>query len=91
MKNKQFEDPFLKILPTLDLHGETRDTIRALILDFLKVETILGKYKVVIIHGRHGKVLREETHEILKKCPYVDRFYLYSFNDGLTIVELKTG
>lgn len=88
MESKYFEDPFLKILPKLDLHGETRDTIRFLIIDFLKVNTLMGKEKVQIVHGRHGSVLRKETHEILKKCPYVKSFSLYGFNDGVTIVEL---
>lgn len=89
MKSKHFEDPFLNILPKLDLHGETRDTIRALIYDFLKVNVILKKYKVQIIHGRHGTVLKKETHEILKRCPLVEKYYLYYQNDGITIVELK--
>lgn len=89
MKNKPFEDPFLKILPKLDLHGETRGTIKFLIYDFLKVQTLLGKDKVTIVHGRHSKILKEETKDILKRCPMVEKFYLDSFNDGITIVELK--
>lgn len=85
---KHFEDPFLNILPKLDLHGETRDTIRFLILDFININIKMGKEKIQIVHGRHGGILRKETHEILRKCPYVKRFSTYGSNDGVTIVEL---
>lgn len=90
MESKKFEDPFLNILPKLDLHGETRDTIRYLILDFLSMNVKMKRFKVQIIHGRHGTVLRKETHEILKRCPLVDKYYIYYQNDGITIVELKS-
>lgn len=89
MRNNHFEDPFLKILPKLDLHGETRDTIRFLILDFLKVNIILGKEKVQIVHGRHSDILKKATHEILSKCNYVKKYSTYGSNDGVTIVELN--
>lgn len=84
-----FEDPFLKILPKLDLHGETRDTIRFLILDFIKMNVKLGKEKVQIVHGRHGGILRKETHDILRKCPLVKSFSTYGSNEGVTVVELN--
>jgi len=87
--NKPFIDPFLQILPKLDLHGETSDTIRALIIDFINVNIKLKKYKVQIVHGRHGGILKNKTHEILKKLPTVERYYTYYNNDGVTIVELK--
>lgn len=86
--NNHFEDPFVKILPKLDLHGETSDTIRYLIIDFLNVNLRLGKMKVVIVHGRHGNILKKRTHEILKSLKCVDKFYTYGSNDGITIVEL---
>ena len=88
MKNKIFEDPFLKILPKLDLHGETRDTIRFLIIDFINMNIKLNKDKIQIVHGRHGGILKKETHEILKKCPEVKKFNTYGSNDGVTVVEL---
>ncbi len=85
-----FEDPFIKILPKLDLHGETRDTIKALIVDFIKTNIKMHNMKVVIIHGRHGGILKKETHEILKRQPNILRYYTYYSNDGITIVELKS-
>lgn len=88
MNKEYFNDPFLNILPKLDLHGETRDTIRYLILDFINVNIKQGCLKVQIVHGRHGGILKKETHEILRKCKEVKSFSLYGFNDGVTIVEL---
>ncbi len=87
--DRRFIDPFMNILPCIDLHGETRDTIRALVLDFIKMNLLLGKDKIIIIHGRHGGVLRSECHEILKRHPDVEKYYVYGSNDGVTIVELK--
>ncbi len=89
MSNKLFVDPFLNILPKLDLHGETSDTIRYPILDFINVSKRLGKYKVQIVHGRHGGVLKRATHDILAKCDMVEKYYLYPGNDGVTIVEIR--
>lgn len=88
-KSEYFVDPFLNILPKLDLHGETRDTIQYLILDFINMNLKMGKYKLQIVHGRHGGVLKKETHDILKKHPEVEKYYIYFQNDGITIVELK--
>lgn len=79
----------MNILPYIDLHGETRDTITALVLDFIKMNLKMGKYKFLIIHGRHGGVLRQATHELLRYNKNVERFYVYGSNDGVTIVELK--
>lgn len=89
--DRRFDDPFMNILPYIDLHGETRDTIRALVLDFIKMNLKMGKYKILIIHGRHGGVLRKATHELLRYNKDVERYYVYGSNDGVTIVELKKG
>lgn len=86
--DKRFTDPFLNILPTLDLHGETRDAVRYLVLDFIKVQRKMKHDKLVIIHGRHGGILKREVHELLKFSKEVNKFYIYGSNDGVTIVEL---
>lgn len=88
MKNDHFIDPFLNILPKLDLHGETSDMVEYLVLDFIRASRKEGKFKVQIIHGRHGGILKRRTHEVLEKCNLIERFYLYYANDGVTIVEL---
>ncbi len=89
MQNRHFEDPFLSILPKLDLHGETTDMVEYLVKDFITLNRKMNKLKIQIIHGRHGKRLKERVKEVLKKSDEVSKFYIYGFNDGLTIVELK--
>ena len=84
-----FNDVFLSILPNLDLHGNTSDMVYVLINDFLNENYKLNNYKVVIIHGKGEGILKNATHEILKKDKRVKSFYLDSFNTGCTIVEMK--
>jgi dsDNA-specific endonuclease/ATPase MutS2 len=88
MQSNYFEDPFLKILPTLDVHGEYADTVITPVHDFIYINQKMGKRKVAIIHGRHGGVLKTKIHEYLKREKLVTKYYLYNFNDGITIVEL---
>ena len=86
---RRFTDPFMNILPYIDLHGETRDTIRALVLDFIETNKKMGQYKILIIHGKGEGILKKATHELLRYDKDVERFYVYGSNDGVTIVELK--
>lgn len=88
-EKEHFIDPFLKIMPSLDLHGETSDTIKALIEDFISYNNKLEKKKMAIIHGRHGKILKKTTHEIISKNKLVNKYYIYPQNDGITIIECK--
>ena len=82
-------DPFTALLPHLDLHGETYETMGYLLSSFIKDNYIMGNYKVVVIHGRSGGVLKKRTIELLKNNVYVNEFYIDTNNDGQTIVELK--
>ena len=82
-------DPFISNYPTLDLHGETSDIARALIIDFIEVNYNLGKEKVVIIHGKGKGILKDVVKETLKESKHVNKFYIYGFNDGMTIASLK--
>lgn len=82
-------DPFTVLLPHLDLHGETQDTMNYVLNSFIKDNYIMGNYKLVIIHGRSGGILKKRTLEILKNNVYVNNYYVDSNNDGQTIVELK--
>ncbi len=88
--DKKFIDPFLKILPTLDVHGETKDTVTFVVGDFINMHYKMGHLKIAIIHGRTSHILKDEIHHYLKKNDKVSKFYLYNFNDGITIVEIKT-
>lgn len=82
-------DPFTVNLPVLDLHGETTDTAKYLIDSFIKDNYTMGKYKLVIIHGKSSNILKNKTKEILNNNIYISNFYIDFNNDGQTIVELK--
>ncbi len=79
----------LKSYPSIDVHGETRDTVIYLINQFLKDNVIMNKRNVVIIHGKGEGILRKAVHEILKKSPLVEEFHLDGMNLGATEVILK--
>lgn len=76
-------------LPTLDLHGETRDTARILINEFITDNIKMGNYKVIIVHGIGTGIIKKETHQVLKKDARITKFYVDFFNIGCTIVEIS--
>ena len=88
MEIRRFEDPFLKILPTLDVHGELSDTVITPLKDFILLNQRMGKLKIAVIHGHHSHILRDAIHAYLKNDKRVTKFYTYNFNAGVTIVEL---
>jgi len=88
MKNNCFVDPFLKILPTLDLHGETSDSAVWLVKDFINMHQKLGNNKVAIIHGRHSDIIKKAIHKYLRTEKKATKFYIYAGNGGVTIVEI---
>lgn len=75
--------------PTLNLHGETRDTIMYPVSSFILDNVKLGNLYIGIIHGRSSNILKDELHSILKKNKYVDSFRVDIFNPGVTIIKLK--
>lgn len=82
-------DPFLYILPKLDVHGYTEDTVMCVVNDFIKDNYKLGKKKVLIIHGNGKHILKNKIHRELKHNKYVKDFNLYYNNVGCTIVSLN--
>ena len=80
---------FTKNLPSLDLHGETRDTARVLINDFIKENIKLINDKFVIIHGIGTGVLKKETQNILRNNKKVIEFGIDFMNEGSTIVRIN--
>ena len=84
-----YSNVFLNILPSLDLHGYSRDMIEVLINDFLKLNLRVGKHKVVIVHGKGEGILKHACHELLKRDKRVKNFYIDSSNTGCTVVELN--
>ena len=81
-------DPFLKILPQLDVHGYTEDTVMTVVNDFINDCYKLGKKKLVVIHGNGMHILKNKIHKDLKRNKLVFKYYLYNFNVGCTIIEL---
>jgi len=86
---KVINDPFINILPQIDLHGEKADITRVLVSNFIDENYRLGKEKVVVIHGKGKGILKEVVHETLKENKHVSKFYIYGQNDGITIAVLK--
>ena len=78
-----------KNLPTLDLHGETRDIAKVLINEFIEDNYKMKNTKVIIIHGVGTKTLLKETQNTLKNNKYVLEYKIDNFNTGQTIVTLK--
>lgn len=82
-------DPFLNILPQLDVHGFTDDTVMTVVNDFIYENYRLGKEKICVIHGKGKGILSKRINMDLKHNKYVKKFYLYNLNIGCTIIELK--
>lgn len=81
-------DPFIAILPQLDVHGYTEDTVMTIVNDFINDNIKLHNHKICIIHGKGQNILKNKIHASLKRDRRVSKFYLYNFNIGCTIVEL---
>ena len=82
-------DPFLSVLPCIDVHGYNRDMIRYVLNDFISDNIKLKNKKIIIVHGKGQGILRNEIHCLLKRDKRVKRYYLDSFNIGQTIIELN--
>lgn len=81
-------DPFMKILPQLDVHGFTEDTVMTVVNDFINDCYKLKYRKIVVVHGKGQGILKKKIHDSLRKNKKVLRYYLYNFNIGCTIIEL---
>lgn len=77
-----------KNLPTLDLHGETKDISKVLINEFIEDNYKMKNYKIVIVHGIGKKVLLKTTQDVLKHNGKVESYKIDNFNTGQTIVNL---
>lgn len=81
---------FTSNLPSLDLHGETSDTARVMINDYIRDSIKIKRSTFVIIHGIGTGVLKKVTNETLKKNKNVIEYGLDYYNEGSTIVRIKT-
>lgn len=86
---KKIDDPFLAVLPYIDLHGLTIVEAMIKTREFINDNLKLKNYKVVIIHGKGTNKLKINVHEYLKYDKRVISYKLDNFNDGVTIVELE--
>ena len=85
----KFYDPFLNMLPQIDVHGLNRDMIKYVLDDFINDNIKLKNKKIIIKHGKGKGKLLNEIHMLLKCNKRVERYYLDGFNTGCTIIELK--
>lgn len=84
-----FDDIFINNLPTLDLHGEIKDSARVLIKEFIYDNYVMRNKKVVIIHGIGKGKIKEEVINNLKNNKMVLSFHLNRYNSGCTVVYIK--
>ena len=74
--------------PTLDLHGEEKAMIYALVTEFIKDNYKMGNREILIIHGKSTNILTKEVHRVLKGNKLVLEYYLDNWNLGQTVVHL---
>lgn len=82
-------DSFLEILPKLDVHGYTEDTVMTVVNEFINDNIKLRNKKILVVHGKGAGILKNKIHQSLKRNKYVKKYYLYNFNIGCTIIELN--
>ena len=78
-------------MPSLDLHGEYKESALILTREFINDNILLKNEMVCIIHGIGKDILRKAVHEYLKHEKKVVSFKRDFFNPGCTIVKLRIG
>jgi len=75
--------------PRLDLHGEERALVYALVTEFINDNYKIGNKEIVVIHGKSTNILTKEVHAVLKENKLVKSFNLNNWNVGETVINLK--
>lgn len=75
--------------PRLDLHGEERALVYALVTEFINDNYKMDNKEIVVIHGKSTNILTKEVHEVLKDNKLVKNYHLNNWNTGETVIELK--
>ena len=75
--------------PKIDVHGETSDTVVAVVNSFINDNYKIKEQYIVIIHGKGSGILKNKVHELLKNNKLVDEYKLDVDNIGQTIIKLK--
>jgi dsDNA-specific endonuclease/ATPase MutS2 len=76
-------------LPTLDLHGESRDIAIILAQDFINSYYQISTKEIIIIHGMGKGILKKAILEVVKTNKLVKDFYYDFFNLGCIHIILK--
>ena len=76
-------------VPSLDLHGETRESTIFLVKQFIDDNWRIKNNRLIIVHGIGTGALKKQVHEVLKKDKRIASYYVNFFNAGCTFVELK--
>ena len=84
-----YNNPFINILPSLDVHGYTSDMVILPISEFIDDNLKLGQEKLVIIHGVGQGVLSKTINTHFKRDKRIKKMYFYGSNFGMTIIELN--
>ncbi len=82
----------IPITGELDLHTFAPNETKQVLDAYLEACLARGIFKVRVIHGKGTGTLRETVHTLLRRSPYVTRFYLgdeTSGGWGATIVTLR--
>lgn len=85
---KVYKDPFIVNYKALDLHGETKDSVKLLLNNFIDEALLLKEKNIIVIHGMGRGIIRKEVHDLLKLNKKVIEFKLDINNLGMTIVKL---
>lgn len=85
-----FELVDINKIPSLDLHGEIGDFARIRVNEFINDNIKLKNKYVAIIHGKGTGIVKKATHEALKNNKFVEEYKTYYYNDGMTLVKLRT-
>lgn len=85
----KFGSPFLNILPSLDVHGYTSDTVIYPVSDFINDNIKLRNKKIIIIHGIGRKILSNTIKNKFINDKRVKKLYVSPENIGCTILELN--
>lgn len=79
---------FIDNLPTIDLHGYTKDFAVIAINEFINDNLKLQNEFIVIIHGKGSGALRNTCLKTLKNKACVKDYKIWYLNDGCMIVQL---
>lgn len=74
--------------PILDLHNEISSMVEVIVNEFIRDNYLLKNDVVLIVHGKSGHIIKDETYRVLKNNKYVKSFKLNNWNLGQTIVEI---